>query len=301
MTAVVIVGLLAIAGCQQAASARPGQLSVVVAFYPFQFIAERVAGPYAAVQNLTYPGEEPHDLELTAQQVVAVTDADLVVYERSFQPAVDEAVAETGNPHVLDTTTVVPLMTLTQEGDTDLGHSSHDHGLDPHAWLDPTNMITITDAVAARLAAIDPTHAQAYRANADTLDAQLRKLDRDFATALAHCARSQFVTTHAAFGYLARRYHLEQIPINGLTPDAQPSPSRIAAVQAEARQYHITTIFSETLSTPAVADAIARDLHLRTDVLDPLEGLTAHSRGTDYLSVMRANLTALRTANGCSS
>lgn len=293
------IAMLAVAGCQQPAASRTGQLSIVVAFYPFQFIAQQVAGPYAAVRNLTHPGQEPHDLELTARQVVAVTDADLVVYERSFQPAVDAAVDQSGNPHVLDTTTVVPLMSLAQEGDTDLGHDSHDHGLDPHAWLNPVNMITITDAVARQLSTIDAAHAEAYRANADHLDAQLRTLDHEFRIGLAHCERTQFITTHAAFGYLARRYHLEQIPINGLTPDAQPSPGRIVAVQAEARRYHLTTIFFETLSTPDVADAIARDLHLRTDELDPLEGLTAHSRGTDYLSVMRANLTALRTANGC--
>jgi zinc transport system substrate-binding protein len=117
---------------------------------------------------------------------------------------------------------------------------------------------------------------------------------------LAHCVRTEFITTHAAFGYLAERYHLTQIGISGLSPDSEPSPARIAEVQRIARNHGLTTIFSETLVSPAVAQAVAGDLGLRTDVLDPVEGITNESRGQDYLSVMSANLAALRRAGECS-
>jgi zinc transport system substrate-binding protein len=102
------------------------------------------------------------------------------------------------------------------------------------------------------------------------------------------------------FGYLAQRYHLIQIAISGLNPDTEPSPARIAEVQRLATEHGLTTIFSETLTSPAVAQAIAGDLGLVTDVLDPIEGITDQSRGHDYLSVMSANLAALRKAGGCS-
>ena len=108
------------------------------------------------------------------------------------------------------------------------------------------------------------------------------------------------MTTHAAFGYLAERYHLTQIGISGLSPDSEPSPARIAEVQRVARDHRLTTIFYETLVSPAVAQAIAGDLGLATDVLDPIEGITSQSRGQDYLSVMSANLAALRKAGECS-
>jgi zinc transport system substrate-binding protein len=305
-----VVALLLAAACGQPGSAAedaatPGRLSIVTAFYPFQFIAQRVAGEHASVTSLTAPGAEPHDLELTPKQVASVTTADLVIYEKSFQAAVDEAVAQSENPNVLDTATVVPLVPLTP------GADDHDHvttadgadhetsGLDPHVWLDPNNMIRITDAVAERLAAIDPPHAADYRAGAKALDADLTKLDTSYRTGLANCERREFITTHAAFGYLARAYDLTQIGINGLSPDSEPSPARIAAVQQIARDRQITTIFYETLVSPAIAQSIAGDLGLKTDVLDPIEGITDSSRGTDYLSVMTSNLTALRTANGC--
>jgi zinc transport system substrate-binding protein len=299
--------LLAVSGC---ASARPasssgprGELTIVTAFYPLQFVAQRVSGGHAAVMNLTQPGAEPHDLELTPRQVASLTTATLVIYERGFQPAVDEAVVQSENRQVIDTTTIVPLRPLAVgSDDLDTGQwTGDDHpALDPHVWLDPTALGRIARVVQQRLSSIDPDHATDYARNAATLNRQLRSLDRSFRSGLAQCVRTEFMTTHAAFGYLAQRYHLTQIAISGLNPDAEPSPARIAEVQRLAQDHGLTTIFSETLVSPAVAQAIAGDLGLVTDVLDPIEGITDQSRGQDYLSVMSSNLAALRKAGGCS-
>ena len=299
--------LLAVAGCAVSGLARSTKardgLTIVTAFYPLQFVAQHVAGVHASVNNLTQPGAEPHDLELTPRQVASLTTASLVVYEKGFQPAVDEAVVQGENPQVIDITTIVPLRSLAVPGD-ELGHgegASSDHStLDPHVWLDPTLLGRITRAVENRLSTIDPDHAAEYAHNAATLNKQLQSLDRSFRSGLRDCMRTDFMTTHAAFGYLAQRYHLTQIAISGLSPDLEPSPARIAEVQRLAQDHGLTTIFSETLVSPALAQAIAGDLGLTTDVLDPIEGITDQSRGHDYLSVMSANLAALRKAGGCS-
>ena len=287
-----------------------GRLTVVTSVYPFQFVAERVGGPSITVNNLTEPGAEPHDLELSPRQVGALSQAGLIIYEKGFQPAVDEAVAQSENPDAFDTTSVVPLEPVPETGHAGEGaeegghaheHESGDHAgeLDPHVWLDSTKLDTIAAAVADRLAAIDPDRADEYQANAERLRTELTDLDADFRSGLTGCQRTEFVTAHTAFGYLAKRYRLTQIGITGLTPDAEPSPARIAAIQREAREHAVTTIFTETLVSPAVAQAIAGDLGLKTDVLDPLEGITTESRGDDYFAIMRANLTALEKANGC--
>ncbi len=307
-----LLALVALAGCASAgpASTTPtetrGPLTIVSAFYPLQFVAERVAGDHATVASLTQPGAEPHDLELTPGQVASLTTASLVIYEKGFQPAVDEAVAQSGNSAVLDTTTVVPLRPATTTGDDHPAEDEHaeeaghdDSGLDPHVWLDPTSMSRIARSVQEQLSTIDPDHAADYTSNADALDKELTSLDESFRSGLAHCVRTDFITTHAAFGYLAERYHLNQIAIS-LSPDSEPSPARIAEVQREAREHKLTTIFAETLVSPRVAEAIAGDLGLVTDVLDPIEGITSQSRGQDYLSVMASNLVALRKAGGCS-
>jgi zinc transport system substrate-binding protein len=303
-----LLAVLAAAGCAGDVPARTaarkfGQIAIVSAFYPLQFVAQRVAGNHATVANLTQAGAEPHDLELTPRQVGSLTTANLVIYEKGFQPAVDEAVAQSENREVIDTTTIVPLRPLALTGD-DLGYgegAGKDHAaLDPHVWLDPTLVSRIARAVEKRLMTIDPDHAADYTHNADELNRQLHSLDQSFRSGLAHCVRTEFITTHAAFGYLAARYQLTQIAITGLNPDSEPALARIAEVQRVARQHGLTTIFSETLVSPAVAQAIAGDLGLATDVLDPIEGITDQSRGQDYLAVMTSNLAALRKAGGCS-
>ena len=303
-----LLALLAVAGCAggfaRTPTGNPDQLTVVTAFYPLEFVAQRVAGDRATVANLTQPGAEPHDLELTPRQVASLTTASLVIYEKGFQPEVDEAVVQSENSDVIDTTTIVSLQPLpTHDGD-DLGQREgigrDRHALDPHVWLDPTAVSRIAGAVQRRLVTIDPDHAADYMRNTAELDQELRRLDRSFRAGLSHCVRTEFITTHAAFGYLAQRYHLTQIAISGLSPDAEPSPARIAEVQRVARDHGLTTIFSETLVSPAVAQAIAGDLDLVTDVLDPIEGVTDQSRGHDYFSIMASNLAALRKAGGCS-
>jgi zinc transport system substrate-binding protein len=284
-----------------ASGGQRGPLDILVAFYPFQFVAERLAGPFGAVQNLTEPGAEPHDVELSPRQVADIAGADLVIYEKSFQPAVDAAVEQEGGDHVLDTATVVPLQPLEEGHDhSESEEDGHGHGeLDPHVWLDPRNVASIAGEVTARLAEADPAHRTDFEANLAALTADLTNLDHDFTLGLETCARREFITSHAAFGYLARHYRLEQIAIGGLSPEAEPSPARIAEVHDQAREHKITTIFYETLVSPAVAESIAGDLGLRTDVLDPIEGITDQSRGPDYVAVMRSNLAALQKANEC--
>ena len=290
--------LLLATGCSTSATGGgSGKLNVVVAFYPLQYVVEQVGGDQVSVANLTKPGVEPHDLELTAKQVASVAFADLVFYEKGFQAAVDSAVDTEKPKRVLDAASIVPLRTT--PGFTGEATTPSTSAVDPHTWLDPQTMIKYASAVAEQLSQARPDSAAAFQQRADALIKQLTTLDSELSTGLASCRLKVFVTSHAAFGYLAERYGLEQVGIAGLTPDAEPTPAHLAAVQKIAQEKGVTTIFSETLASPALADALAKDLGLKTDVLDPLEGITSQSRGTDYPSVMRSNLSALRTAGGC--
>lgn len=285
--------------------------TVVAGFYPFAYVAERVAGEHASVTNLTEAGAEPHDLELSPRQVAELTEADLVIYEAGFQPALDDAVAENVEGETLEVTDVADL---SDTGEAD-GHDHADgagHGddqgdddgseaeqLDPHIWQDPTRMVPVAEAAAERLAAVDPDHADAYRANADALVADLTALDEEFESGLADCERRTIVTSHAAFGYLAQRYDLDLVPIAGLTPDSEPSPARLAELRELVAEEGVTTIFTERLTDPAVAETLADEAGVEVDVLDPIEGLTDATEDEDYLSLMRANLDTLQRANGC--
>jgi len=258
-----------------------GKVDVVTAFYPLQFIAERIGGDAVAVTNLAKPGAEPHDMELEPRQLAQIADAALVAYLKGFQPAVDEAVAQEAKDSAFDAASVEPLA-----------------GGDVHIWLDPSRLATVGDKLADRLAAVDPAHAPDYRTRAAAVRKDLENLDREYADGLRTCQRREIVTSHAAFGYLAARYQLRQIPITGLSPEEEPLPQRLAEVAAEARKYGATTIFFETLVSPKVAEAVAREVGATTAVLDPVEGLEPGST-EDYVAVMRANLATLQKALGC--
>ncbi|MCO1597311.1 metal ABC transporter substrate-binding protein [Micromonospora sp. RHAY321] len=300
-----LLALGAAAGCSTggAAGADPQRVDVVAAFYPLQFLAERIGGDAVRVTNLAKPGAEPHDLELSPSQVGQVSDAELIVYLKGFQPAVDEAVAQSEGDRVFDVTGVQPLLDATASGHNHEGEEEHgkeEQGAkDPHVWLDPTRLAGIGDQLAQRLGKADPDHAADYTARSAALRADLTTLDGEFNQGLQTCQRREIVTSHAAFGYLADRYRLEQVGITGLSPDVEPSPQRLAQVIEEAKEHRATTIFFETLVSPKVAETIAGQVGARTAVLDPIEGLAAGSDG-DYLSVMRTNLQTLRTALSCS-
>jgi zinc transport system substrate-binding protein len=279
--------LLAASACARVSGDGDGRPLVAASFYPIAWVAEQVGGPDVRTVGLTKPGAEPHDLELTPREVARVVDSDLVLYVRGFQPSVDRAVGEARRGHVLDLAAAADL-------DLELGE-----GVDPHFWLDPARLAAVASAVGRRLAAIDPERAGAYTARAGALVARLDALDARFRDGLATCARTDLVTSHAAFGYLARRYGLTQVGLAGLAPEAEPSPGALARVAAFVEDHGVTTVFFESLVSPAVASAIAEEAGARTDVLDPLESLGDGSPGRDYLEVMESNLRNLRRALEC--
>jgi zinc transport system substrate-binding protein len=301
-------------GCAAFSSSAPGdhdgKLTVVAAFYPLQYVTQRVAGGLVAVSELTRPGQEPHDLELSPKQTGDVTVADLVVYEKGLQASVDAAV-EQSSAETVEAAEVVGLEPMDHDGHDDTDHhgagetadeeasEAHDHGdLDPHFWQDPLKLATVADAVADRLAELDPAHASTYRSNAEALGADLAALDREYAAGLASCERDTVVVSHNAFGYLGR-YGLYIEPIAGLSPDAEPTPADLGRLHQLIESDGITTVFGERLVPAELSQTLAKDMGITTAVLDPIEGLTDETADEDYLSLMRMNLKALEVANGC--
>ncbi|MDR1237766.1 MAG: zinc ABC transporter substrate-binding protein, partial [Propionibacteriaceae bacterium] len=241
-----------------------------------------------------------------------IAEADLVIYQSGFQAAVDEAIATAAPKHVIDLSANLDLLEgVAHDHDDEAEHAEEtgaheeepgheeEHGKDPHTWLSPAYMLTMAADASAAIVKVAPDQEAAQRTNLTALSNELSQLGTDFEIGLANCERRGFVTTHAAFAYLAKDYGLQQIPLSGLDPTVEPTAARLAEVQNIVKQNQITTIFFEVLTSDAVAKSLAKDLGLRTDVLDPIEGITDKSAGKDYLEVMRANLDALRRANSC--
>ncbi|MFE3632854.1 metal ABC transporter substrate-binding protein [Streptomyces sp. NPDC059168] len=299
------LGLATLTGCStgSAAAGDPDRFHVVASFYPMTFLAERIGGAHVDVTTLTSPGQEPHDLEISPRQIGRLEQSDAVLYLKGLQPSVDDAVAQSPVRTKID---AASLTTLERHGDEVGGHAAeHDPhegeepgGRDPHIWLDPVRYAQVAEGVGRAFEKADPDHAADYRENTAALVKKLDALDTRFRDGLAKTDTRVFVTTHAAFGYLAERYGLTEEAINGLDPESEPSAARIRDLQRMAGADGVTTVFYETLVSDRTARTVANDADLRTDVLDPLEGITAKSRGTDYFSVQEANLTALQRALG---
>ena len=299
-TATSLASVALLAGCGGSANDSGTDNRAVAGFYPLAWVTAQVAGPQWQVTDLTQPGTEPHDLAPGIAETADVARADLIVFERGFQPAVDTTVDTNGtDAEVIDVAQIIDLLPAS-EHDHEHEQAGHDHGdLDPHFWQDPLLMAEVADAVAEQLGGIDPDQAADYSRRAQDLRDELEALDADYTAGLASCRRTVTIVSHEAFSYLAR-YGLRFEAIAGLSPDAEPTPADLARLQDLIGREGITTVFSERLASAKMSDALASDLGLETAVLDPLEGLSDDTADEDYLSLMRQNLDALKEANGCS-
>jgi zinc transport system substrate-binding protein len=267
------------AGCGSDEGTARGRVSVAAAFYPLAYAAEQIGRDQVEVRNLTPPGTEPHDVELSARDVERIRAADVVLYLGSgFQPSFERAV-DGADGKTIDL--LEGLHVLASE-----------EGVDPHVWLDPLRYAEQARRIGDALGRQESAARFAER---------LRKLDADFKRGLASCARREIVTSHAAFHYLADRYELEQIGLTGVSPEAEPTARDLERLVREVDRSGATTIFFETLVSPRLAETAARETGAKTAVLNPLEGLSQEEvdQGEDYFSVMRENLVTLRQALGC--
>jgi len=278
LTFSVSIAAVACGGGGGGEAAGAGMKQVVAAFYPLAFAAAEIGGAGVDVKNLTPPGAEPHDLEVSPRDVAAVRDADLVLLlGHGFQPQLEDAVGAGDNVvRLLDT----PGLEV---------HSNDD----PHVWLDPVRYAKVVDRIGQALG---------KQSAVDNLEKRLMDLDSEFRAGLADCERNEIVTSHEAFAYLAERYGLEQVAITGLSPEAEPEPGKLQDVVNLVRSRGVTTIYFETLVSPRIAETVARETGAKTAVLNPIEGLTGEqaASGEDYFSLMRMNLAALRAGLGCS-
>jgi zinc transport system substrate-binding protein len=291
-----------LSSCASSDSAEaPDRIAVVAGFYALAEAAERVGGDLVVIDDLTPPGVEPHDLELTPDDVEAVVTADVVVLAGAgFQPALEDAAAQAQGVvvDVLDAVSTLPPPAGEQEGGDAHGEEL---AADPHVWLDPIRFSAAASVIAEALAQVSPGDRAVFQQRAAEFDAELRELDAELEQGLAICERRTIVVNHAAFGYLAEAYGLEQLAISGVSPEAEPDPARMAELAELVVREGVTTVFTEELVSPEVAEALSREAGVVTQVLSPVEGLTHEQReaGEDYGSIMRENLAKLRAALGC--
>jgi zinc transport system substrate-binding protein len=272
------------------------KLKVVASYYPLYDIAKNVGGDKVQVTNITPAGSEPHDYEPTPQQLVEAQKAGVFVYNG----ATLEVWANKFLPDFKQTVINASQGINLQQGQDEAGKASSKIK-DPHFWLDPVLAEQIVNNVRDGLSKADSKDKDYFSAKADSYKAELAQLDKDFQTDLANCQSRSTITSHAAFGYLAKRYNLDIASIAGVSPDVEPSAAKLAELTQMVKDKNIKYVFFESLVSPRLADTIAKETGAKTAVFDPIEGISEddQKQGKDYLSVQRENLANLRTALSC--
>ena len=292
--------------------AETNNLFITTSFYPLYFLTKEIAGEKAEVINLTKTGGEPHDYEPSTKDIMSIENSQLLIVNGAFfESWLDKFSDEINSKQTKVLKVAEGLASLKgvghdhgEENHEEENHEEEDHEeeqTDPHVWLDPVLVQTQVNIITAKLKEIDASNTNYYEQNQQKLISELQKLDQEFIQGLSACKQHKIVTSHAAFAYLAKRYGFEQIAIQGLNPDEDPSPAKIAATAELARENKINYIFFETLVSPKIAQTIAAEVGAKTLVFNPLEGLTPEDEvsGKNYFSIQRENLANLRLALNC--
>ncbi|MGG3470026.1 metal ABC transporter substrate-binding protein [Neobacillus pocheonensis] len=297
-----IIFLLMVSGCSNTASTKSEKtsegskkLQIVTTFYPMYYFAKKVAGDSASVDLLIPNGVEPHDWEPTAKDMAKIQDADVFIYNSQYFELWTEKVLKSINDSklkVVEASSGIKLMDALESGEGE----EHTASKDPHVWLSPVLAQQEVNTIAKALEQADPKNKDQFQKNAEHLNAELADLGRLYKETIDKAKKKEFVTQHAAFGYLAKQYGLTQIPIAGLSPDVEPTLGKLAELTELTKNKNIKVIYFEEMTSSKVAETLAKEIGAKTEVLNPLEGLTKkeQEQGLDYIGVMKKNLDALK-------
>lgn len=300
LTIVLIVGNVVFTAKQNTSQSK---LQVAASFYPLAEFARQIGKDKVEVNNLVPAGTEPHDFNPTPQDRVTIQDSKLFIYNGAgFEPWVDKILPDLKDVVVRNASEGISLLpALPEEAGKHQGEEEAKNALhDPHFLLDPVFAQNVVDNISQKLSKVDPESSSFYETNAAEYNIKLADLDKKFRTELSNCQKRDFITSHAAFAYLAKRYNLTQIPIAGLAQE-EPSPQRLAEVTKLAKEKNIKYIFFETLVSPRLSETIAREVGAETLVLNPVAGLTPEEEraGKNYITLMEKNLANLKIALEC--
>ncbi|MGA9517213.1 MAG: zinc ABC transporter substrate-binding protein [Trichococcus sp.] len=305
LTGILSAAALVLVGCgtsgsDESAVSEDG-IKVVTTFYPMYDFAKNVVGDNGEVSVLLDAGQESHGYEPTPQDIAAIADADVFVYNsdemETWVPSVLESI-ESSDVIVVEAAEDIALFELEEAAEEE--HSDEEgedaHNVDPHVWLDPVYAQEEVAAILAGVLVADEANKESYEANAAAFNEKLAELDAAYQSAFETAENRTFVVQHAAFGYIARRYELTEVAVSDVSSDAEPNPAKLAELQQFMIDNQITTVYYSDSASSKTAETLAEEAGATLEVLSPIEGITDEDQeaGKDYLSVMEENLTALK-------
>lgn len=280
------------------------QMTVYTSFYPMYDFASKIGGDKIVLHNMVPSDSEPHTWEPSPSDITALENADVFIYNGAgMEHWVEDVLASLQNKDlvVVDSSaniTLLPGGHSHDDEDEDEDEHGEEESFDPHVWLGireaKQQLLAIKDA----LSQADPANKDYYEANYVKYAAEFDALDQEYTDTLSALPNKEIVVSHQAFGYLCAAYGLTQVAVEGLSPDSEPEPAKMAEIIDFVKEHNVRVIFFEELASPKVAETIAKETGATTAVLNTVEGLTDEqaAAGEDYLSIMRENLAQLKEA-----
>lgn len=301
-----ITTLLTACNAGPAEEAEDEKLHIAASIYPWAFFAEQIGGDLVVVDTLVPVGLEPHDYDPSPDDLKSLYDADLFIYNGgNLEPWVDDIAFDLGEKDVQlfalsDYVALQPLAEGSEHEDEE-EHEEDSTEYDPHIWLDPINLSIAVQSMANAFSNLDIKNADVYQANAMVLRNELEEMNESFTLELQACTGREFVTSHAAFSYLANRYGLTMIPISGISPEDEPTLKELEAISELVEEHGITMIYTETLIDSSFAITISTETGAQVLVLNPLEGLTTEevAAGENFFTIFEKNLENLKVGLSC--
>ncbi|MQR96883.1 metal ABC transporter solute-binding protein, Zn/Mn family [Fictibacillus phosphorivorans] len=303
--------LTAACGNNSTTDKKEGTLKIYTTMYPLQYFTERIGGKHVDVSSIIPPGADAHTYEPSTKKMVEMTEGDAFVYNKlesdEFSSSVADTLKEEDMPIIDGAKGISYHESKEHEGEDHAAEEEHaheeeehhDHGsLDPHIWLDPVLAQEIADNIYNGLVKLNPDAKDDFKKNHEALIADLKELDSSFKTKVENAPKNSFIVSHAAYGYWAERYGLEQIAISGLSPSHEPSQHQIEKIIENAKKEKTNYILFEENVNNKVAAMIKKEVGAETLTLHNLETLTKDDikKDRDYLSIMNQNINTLSKA-----
>lgn len=287
----------------------PVKLKVMTTLFPLQEFAQAVGGDRVQADLLLPPGVEPHNWEPKPSDFGKIAKADVFIgIGPMMEPWAAKVLKAINNPKlsIVEASRGLPLLETEEHGPESRsnrpGRGHQGKNWDPHLWLDFSLDAKIVDSIAEAFSAKDSAHISLYREGAEKYKRKLLALDQAYQQTLSKCRRRQIIVGgHSAFAYLARRYNLEQVALYGISPNAEPTPKKLAAVIESAREHRAKYIFFEVLVNPKLSQVLAREAGIGTLVLQAGPNLTKAQlqEKTTFLELMQSNLENLSRGLEC--
>jgi zinc transport system substrate-binding protein len=283
------------------------KIKVVASFYPFYEIAKEIGGNNTLVISVIPMGVEPHDWEITPQQIPDITEADMIIYnEIGFDSWLGKK-EEFRNSFLVDISKNLQLIKLGKQQESEnLRYDGQIYDqtsrYDPHIWLDPILVKNISKTISNALIKLDPDNTDSYLQNTENFNQQLDTLDSLIKKSLANCKLKDFVTFHDSFHYFANRYGLTQHAVHGLSPEGEILPQQIIKTISLAKDLGIDTIYSEELKDPRLSQTLASEIpNGKVLLLSPIEGIESQEqkKDIDFIDKMEMNLKNLKQGLKC--